>query len=144
MATINDIRNGVINQLEQKNPSIPVYGEIPSEGITKPYFYVATVSVVQSGEINQRCKRTLSFDIQYFPDNPAQMNQAAYEMAEVLFWDMEYLELEGAKAKAKEMHCESAEGVLHFYLSYDIRLRKENETGPQMESLEQEGAIKNG
>ncbi len=144
MLSVNDLRNGVIGQLEQYFPAIPAHSETPDEGSAKPYFYVRTISVVQEREAGQRYKRNLSFDIQYFAAAQADFNETSYGIGEVLFEMMEYLIINGNRVKAKDLHCEDAEGIFHFFLTLELSVVREGETGNPMQTLEQEGNIKNG
>lgn len=140
VVTINDVRNAVINQLAEQFPHIERYGEEIRQGFKEPCFFVKLLNASQTQELNTRYMRTHSFDIHYFPQNNS--NEEAHDMAEKLYDALELIEYAGVLYQGREMNHEIVDGVLHFFVDYAFRVRREIPEPPKMELMEQEGWIK--
>ena len=125
-----DVRKEVIKKLDSVFPDIEIYGEEIKQGFKEPCFFVAQINTDHKQELGKRYKRTYSFGVQYFGTT----NQGMESMALMLYEDLEYL-LE-YKARAVSMNHQVTGGVLHFFVDYTVRLIKEEDSYPKMESLE--------
>lgn len=138
--TINDIRTAVFHRLAEKFPDIKRYGEEIRQGFEEPCFFVKLLNASQTQELDIRYMRTHSFDIHYFPvDNS---NNEAHDMAEQLYDTLELIEFNGALYRGINMNHEIVDGVLHFFVDYDFRVRRIVPDEPKMGDIEQEGYLK--
>jgi len=140
VVTINDIRTAVFHQLAERFPDIKRYGEEIRQGFEEPCFFVKLLNASQTQELNTRYMRTHSFDIHYFPQDNS--NEEAHDMAEKLYDVMELIEYDGVLYQGREMNHEIVDGVLHFFVDYNFRVKRIVPDVPAMGSLEQEGWIK--
>ena len=140
IVTINDIRTAVFHQLAERFPDIRRYGEGIRQGFEEPCFFVKLLNASQTQELNTRYMRTHSFDIHYFPQDNS--NEEAHDMAEKLYDVMELIEYDGVLYQGREMNHEIVDGVLHFFVDYNFRVKRIVPDVPAMGSLEQEGWIK--
>src|SRR5690606_23225390 len=140
VVTINDIRTAVFHQLAERFPDIKRYGEEIRQGFEEPCFFVKLLNASQTKELHPRYMRTHSFDIHYFPRNGE--NADAHDMAEQLYDALEMIEYNGAKYRGIGMNHEIVDGVLHFFVDYNFRVRRVTPDEPKMGDIEQEGYLK--
>mgnify|MGYP001199617692 CR=1 FL=1 len=137
---MNDIRTAVMLRLNERFPNIKRYGEEIRKGFEEPCFFVKMLSASQTQELGTRYIRTHSFDIHYFPRDRS--NEEAHEVAEKLYDVLELIEYDGVLYRGTGMNHEIVDGVLHFFVDYSFRVRREVPEPPKMGSLEQEGSLK--
>ena len=144
---INEIRKAIerkINSFRDK-ATTKIYSEGIEQNFKEPCFYVKELRTNQNRELGNRYKRGHLYDIHYFPNpNSSTKNADMREMAEILYDQMEYIEVEGRPLMGLDMSHEIIEGILHFFVRYPVHLYKETEPIPVMENLEQQGGLKNG
>ncbi|MCT4686081.1 phage tail terminator family protein [Vallitalea sp.] len=124
------IRQEVIKQLDYLYPDIPIYAEEVTQGFQEPSFYVKVLNGSQKRELNTRYKRTYNLDIHYFGTT----NKECEVVADILYEKMEYLL--NNMAKGINMHHEVIDKVLHFFVDYNIRIKKEQQSIPKLKDLE--------
>lgn len=137
---MNDIRTAVMRRLNERFPNIKRYGDEIRQGFVEPCFFVKLLNASQTQELNIRYRRTHSFDIHYFPQDNS--NEEAHDMAEKLYDALELIEYDGVQYNGTGMNHEIVDGVLHFFVDYAFRVRREVPEPTKMRSLEQEGYVK--
>ena len=130
----NGIQQALIDTLEDKFPDISIYEEELTDELQEPAFHVKFLQSEQNRELGNRFSRRYYFDIQFF--DPA--NHSPEETADLLYDVMELLFIEGMPLRGTGMRHEILESVLHFYLDYGYMVRRQVETPPLMQNMEQE------
>ena len=125
-----DFRQEVIKKLDSLYSDIPIYGEEVPQGFKEPSFFVKILTGSHDREFNVRYKRSYSFNIHYFEET----NKECEAMAKQLYENMEYLS--NNVARGFNMHHETVNRVLHFFVDYSVFLIKEIEQYPKMSTLE--------
>lgn len=141
--TIHDIQQGIIHSLQQQFPDIPVLTELPGEDFIPPGLQVKLFPVEQTREMGRRYRRSHSFEVLYY-SSPDESDVEKLDIAERLFAGLEYIEAAGELIRGGQFRQEIVEGVLHFYGSYSFHVMKVKPESVQMQTLNQEGFIRNG
>jgi len=123
--------------------SYAIYTEDVSQGLTTPCFFIAALSPSQNYGASGRYVRKHPVDIHYFP-KPDTPYADMYEMASDLFEVLEFITLEnGDKARAFDMHYQIIDGILHFFVRYDLFLQSV-ESVDGMDTLDVQNNIMKG
>lgn len=143
---IDEIRKAILRKINSfRDKDAKIYSEGIEQSFQEPCFYIKELRSNQDRELGNRYKRGHLYDIHYFPNpNSSTKNADMREMAEILYDQMEYIELEGRPLMGLDMSHEIIEGILHFFVRYPVHLYKETEPIPVMENLEQQGGLKDG
>ena len=133
---VNDLIDGISIKLNQVfGDGKRIYSESVKQGLQEPCFFIAVLNPLQTQVIGNRYFRQQPFDIHYFPavqDN----NNELQEMASDLFIALEYITLaNGDLVHGKEMRYEVVDGVLHFFVDYNMYVRKIEVPADDMETL---------
>jgi len=133
---VNDLIDGISIKLNQVfGDGKRIYSESVKQGLQEPCFFIAVLNPLQTQVIGNRYFRQQPFDIHYFPavqDN----NNELQEMASDLFIALEYITLaNGDLVRGKEMRYEVVDGVLHFFVDYNMYVRKIEVPADDMETL---------
>jgi hypothetical protein len=140
---MKDIKDGIIKRLDEFRPNIPKYDEQIKQGFDEPAFFVLQIDGAQQKEIDRKYKRSAMYDIHYFPDSRGLTEKSdCQSMAELLYGELEYIQGEGGKYRGLRMKHEVVADVLHFFISFDVRLIKSKAIDPKMQTLEQEEHLK--
>ncbi len=134
VVSIHSIREAVVSKLVNHFPSMNIYEEEMTEGFQKPCLFVKLLSVEQSQIVGNRYKRNHSFNIHYFSEAEFP-NDDMHKMAEQLYDLMEFIGAHDNLYRGTKMKHEIKEGVLHFFVNYNIIVNKEIEHVDEMESL---------
>lgn len=113
-----------------------IYGDTDViQNLAEPCFFIAVLQPSQKPYIMGRYFRSYPFDVHFFPAEDYD-NAAMQEMADGLFAVLEYIVLpNGDLVRGTEMSYNIADGVLHFFVSYNVFLRSTEEIG-NMETLD--------
>ncbi|MFS8534844.1 MAG: hypothetical protein FWJ65_06755 [Limnochordales bacterium] len=136
--TVNDVRYGVMSALSAQFPGIKIYGEPITQGFEEPCFFVKLLEASHEKAVGRRYVRTHSIDVHYFDAT----NAALHDMAEQLYDCLETIQVAGTLCRGRSMSHEIVDGVLHFFVQYDLHVMRERPTAPLMRELEQEGYLK--
>ncbi|MEK5480310.1 DUF6838 family protein [Paenibacillus sp. FSL R5-0407] len=140
--TVNSIRSGLILALSDLFPTMGIYGEAIREGFEAPCFFVKLLTMGHDQELDRRYRRSYSFDIHYFPDS-ADPNEEAHGMAEQLYDKLRQVNIDGALYRGTSMNHEVVDGVLHFFVDINFFVYSEKQPEIKMQTLKQEGYLKN-
>ncbi|GIO42476.1 hypothetical protein J41TS4_22340 [Paenibacillus apis] len=141
--TVNSIRSGVILALSNLFPNMDVYGEEIKQGFEAPCFFVKLLTMGQDQELNRRYRRSHAFDIHFFPKS-VDSNEEAHGTAEQLYDKLRLVNIDGAMYRGAGMNHEVVDGVLHFFVDFNFHVFAEKPPGIKMQTLNQEGRLKNG
>lgn len=145
MVTLDDVRKAVMAKISSfKEADTPIYGEEIPQKFKEPCFYIKVIRTRQAQQLGDRYTRRHLFDIHYFPKSGNNINEQILAMAEKLYNEMEYIEINGKLTRGIDMYHEVADGVLHFFVGYNFTVKKQAPHIPNMENLYQKGVLKVG
>lgn len=135
----NDVRNSVIQALEEAFPNIPVSGEEINPLPDPPRFFVRLLEPTHTKELGQRYRREHPMVVQYFAvgGNNADM----YDMAEQLTGVLKQITLGDYKKTGRAMRVQIIDDVLHVYVTYSFIVWEPSPDVPTMQTLSQEGNV---
>lgn len=124
---INSIRTSINNQLNKifnisNDYNIKIYDEEIKQGLKTPAFFVKVLKISHDHLIDKRYKRYHSFDIHYFVSDSYKRNYEVNNIAELLYRNMELLQFQDFYIRGHNMSHEYFEGILHFFIDYDLHL----------------------
>lgn len=139
-----DITAAIANQLLKIVPGATIYREQQEQSFVEPSFYVYEITATGDGEVNSYEMRKHTFCIMWFPDSriddPGPREQCEI-MREKLFDEFQRLDDLSIGVFGKE--AKTVDGTLQFTFRMRYRVTPEDET-PKLESLKQNGGLKNG
>jgi hypothetical protein len=132
---VNDLIDAISIKLNQAfGDSKKIYSETVKQGLQEPCFFIAVLNPSQKQMVGNRYFRQHPFDIHYFPAVQGNNNELQ-EMAAELFDALEYITLtNGDLLRGTKMHYETVDGVLHFFVNYNMFIHK-IKTNDNMEVL---------
>lgn len=133
---INDIINGISVKLNEVFGSkCKIYKENIKQGLVEPCFNIVVLEPTQSAKLPSRYFRSYPFDIHYFPESSDKPKEEMYEVAEKLLIGLEYITVLDNFCRGTKMRYELVDGVLHFFVNYDLYIKKEVNQGVYMDNL---------
>lgn len=134
--TINSLITSLFIKLSQEfDDDINIYSENVEQGFDKPCFFIEAVNSSNKNLLGKRYLRKNSFDIKYFPE--VESNNGMQEIASTLYDVLEILTLEnGEKVRGTKMSHKVLDGVLHFYVNFDMVLKRIENISDYMEDIE--------
>lgn len=133
---INDIIKGISVKLNQAfGADYKIYVEDIKQGLVEPCFSIVALEPSQSAKLPNRYFRSYPFDIHYFPESNNKPKAEMYEVGEKLLIELEYITVLDNLCRGTKMRYELVDGVLHFFVNYDLFVKKEVDQGVYMENL---------
>lgn len=111
-----------------------IYTESLEQGLQEPCFSVFCLNPTNELFLNKRYFRTNQFCIQYFPSSE-EKNAECNTVLERLYDSLELIEVDGDLTRGTRMKSELVDGVLNFFVNYDMFVYKVEEQ-TSMEDLE--------
>lgn len=138
---VNDLIDGISIKLNQVfGDGKKIYSESVKQGLKEPCFFIAVLNPLQTQIIGNMYLRQQPFDVHYFPIIQGSKNEL-HAMASDLFIALEYVTLiNGDLVHGTKMSYEVVDDVLHFFVNYDMRIRKVETPTDSMGTL----TVKNG
>lgn len=131
-----------INSFRDKSTT-KIYMETVEQDFQQPCFFIKELRSSQIRELGNRYKRGHFYDIHYFPNPESNSkNQEMREIAETMYDQMEFIEVNGKLTMGLDMNHQTIDGVLHFFVKYPFHVYKQVEKIPTMETLSWEGEVK--
>lgn len=128
---------------EEFQDSVNRYEDWVEQELVKPAFYILCINTDHKQYLGNCYRRSQSYDIQYFPETQGKgMNQEFAEVTERLYDCLEYITADEKTIRGLNMHTQLQEGALHFFVDYELSLRKQTVQEPCMEELNTKGGIK--
>ncbi len=118
------------------------YQEESKQGLREPCFFIQCLNPTSRLFLGKRYFRKNQFCIQYFPEDEGGKNGECHAVAERLFSCLEYLEVGGDPVMGTKMRYEVVDGILHFFVNYDLFVYKVAESVPAMEEVSSETHMK--
>ncbi len=142
---LDQIINGIAQKLNQVfGDETEIYIDEVEQDLKEPCFLILCIDGGQEQGVGPLYFREQAFDIHYFPQSKKQSTREINSVLGLLYEELEYIEVSGNLVRGTEMKHEVIDGVLHFFVHYDIWLRKVIEPDPAMEEIEVNGGIKDG
>lgn len=113
-----------------------IYTESVEQGLKEPCFFVLGIYHTQRLFLGKRYVREHKFNIQYFPVNSDQAKEECHAVAERLFFCLELLNVDGIGVRGTKMNYEVIDGILNFFVNYDMFVSKVVESTPMEEISE--------
>lgn len=117
------------------------YTESVEQGLNEPCFFLFCINPTNRVFLGKRYFRENQFCIQYFPADKDRKKEEYNAVAERLFSCLEYINVTGDLVRGTKMKSEMVDGVLNFFVNYDLFVRKVEEADT-MEELSQSVAVK--
>ena len=118
-----------------------IYMEEKEQDLKGPCFFIQCLNPASEHFLGNRYSRRSQFCIQYFPET-REKRRECYRVAERLLSCLEYIALEGDAVMGTRMHYEVLDGVLHFFVDYDMFVDRREGEIPAMGEGSQETLVK--
>lgn len=140
---INAIMDSVMVSLSSEfGDQYKIHREAKRQGLREPCFFIQCVNPTSGVFLGKRYFRRIQFCVQYFPKDEQRGGRECCETAERLFSCLEYLDVEGDLVRGTKMRYEVADGILHFFVNYDMFVYKAEDPVPSMEEITREVSMK--
>lgn len=138
-----EIMNAVEKRLTELFPSYQIYREEMGQAAEKPCFYVTLSECVKKPLLGRRYFLKNEILIQYVPKEPS--GRELNGMLDLLMDGMEYISLEdGNLLRGTVKSIKEKEGTLHFLVSYNMFLLREEQKEFCMDTLSVSETIMKG
>lgn len=135
---VNDIINGISNALYKNFEGVEIYSDRLEQGFKEPCFFILSLISSEDRLLGDRAKRTLQFDIHYFPKG-----DEIHEMEQNLYGVLRCIKLlNGDMLNGLKLHSEVVDRVLHFFVQYVPIIRYVGDEPETMENLQHETVYK--
>lgn len=118
-----------------------IYTESVEQGLNEPCFFVFCVNPTSRIFLGKRYFRENQFCLQYFPTDKERAKEECNTVAERLFSCLEHVTVTGDLVRGIKMRYEVVDGVLNFFVNYDMFVYKVADSIP-MEDLSQDVTVK--
>ena len=119
-----------------------IHREEKRQGLKEPCFFIQCLNPTEELFFWKRYFRKNQFCIQYFPENKLHGKEECYAVGERLFSCLEYLDVGGDLVRGTKRKYEVVDGILHFFVNYDLFVYKVAEPVPFMEEVSSETHVK--
>lgn len=100
------------------------YTESVEQGLNEPCFFVFCINPTNRLFLGKRYFRANQFCIQYFPTDKDRAKEECNAVAERLYSCLEYITVTGDLVRGTKMNFEVVDGVLNFFVNYDLFVYK--------------------
>ncbi len=136
MISLNKIIDGVCEALSGEfGDGYEIYTEEIRQGLKGPCFSVRLISPSTAQFLGKRYYITNRFCVHYFPKSRTAANEECHDVVERLIDCLEYITIDGDLAVGTEMTSEIVDGVLSFFVNYDMFVIKRHEDETPMEDI---------
>ena len=119
-----------------------IHREEKRQGLKEPCFFIQCLNPTEELFFWKRYFWKNQFCIQYFPENKLHGKEECYAVGERLFSCLEYLDVGGDLVMGTKRKYEVVDGILHFFVNYDLFVYKVAEPVPFMEEVSSETHVK--
>lgn len=136
---LNKIITGISQALDaefnSENEEYTIYTEDVEQGLEEPCFFIFSLKPSSKQLAGNRYERKYPFDVHYFPKDEENYNNEINEVTERLFTALEYISIDRGLIRGTNMNAETVDNVLHFFINFNMIVRKEIEPIETMGSL---------
>ena len=119
-----------------------IHREAKKQGLQEPCFFIQCLNPTEKLFLGKRYFRQNQFCIQYFPEDGAHINEECCAVAERMLMCLEYLDVGDDLVMGTKMRYEVVDGILHFFVNYDLFVYKVVESVSTMEEVSFETSVK--
>lgn len=139
---INKIIDGISVAINAEfGDDYEIYTESVEQGLNEPCFSILCLNPTNEQFLGRRYFRKNQFCIHYFPKSE-EKNKEINEVRERLFECLELVTVDGDLCRGTNMSSETSNGVLSFFVNYDMFMYKMQEGTPTMESYDYSTDVK--
>lgn len=137
---VNKLITGIAEAIRKEFPVVTykIYTEKTEQGIQKPCFFILCVSQWHDAKLRDRFRLDASFDIHYFPQTG---NAENWDTAETLQSLLEWITIDSNLIRGSSINYKIEDGILHFFIDYNLNMRHKGETYEYMEEVKVNGKI---
>lgn len=136
------IMDGIRRKLGETFPGVKIYGDSEIEqGLVPPVFFLSVLSPTRAPGLGPRYRARYPFTVCYSPAAEG-ANAELLDVGERLMEALEYITVEGNLVRGVSLSYELADGVLHFFVSYNLMGRKAVPETLEMEEAAMKTEIK--
>ena len=118
-----------------------IYTESVEQGLKEPCFSIVCLNPTIEQFLNTRYFRTNQFCIHYFPSSN-EVNAECQSVLERLFSALELITVNGDLCRGTNINAEITDGMLHFFVNYDMFVYKTKEVGELMGTIIHKTGVK--
>lgn len=119
-----------------------IYANEVKQGLKEPCFFISCINPTQRLFFNKRYFRENGFCIQYFPEDKNWEKEECNAVIERLYCCLEWLTVTGDLVRGTKMRGETVDGVLSFFVNYDMFVYFAQTKTPIMDELQHETLTK--
>lgn len=139
---INSITGAIgISLNDEFGDNYTIYTESVKQGLKEPCFFIFCINPSNNPFPGQRYLRKNSFCINYLSGKMNMENEDCHNIAERLFLCLEYINVKGNRVRGTNMRYEITDGVLSFFVNYNMFVRKAEDFNA-MEKLSEKVSMK--
>lgn len=139
---INAIIEAVSRALKDEFGSrYKIHMEEKQQDLQEPCFFISCINPTNVLFLKKRYFRQNQICVQYFPETKKK-NMECHETAERLFVCLEYLTVEGVSVRGTKMKYEVIDGILHFFVNYDLFVCRAAEPEDTIEEVSYGASVK--
>lgn len=139
---LNKVITGIAQKLNQVfGDGYEIYIDSVQQGLNEPCFLITCLQGAQNQLVGNLYERKQPFDILYYhrsKDSASEINDVISSMQ----MEMEYIIAGGSMLRGTNISYEVVDDVLHFFVNYDLRVRKEIIPDEYMGNLTQTERVK--
>lgn len=124
---------------EEFGSGCKIHREEKRQELEEPCFFIFCISPESRRYFGKRYFRKAQFCLHYFPQDRLHANEECHAAAERLFACLEYLAVDGDPVMGTGMHYEVDDGILHFFVNYDMFVYRAEAPAPEMEEMKIKG-----
>ena len=141
---LNKIITGISQALDaefnSENEGYIIHTENVEQGLEEPCFFIFSLKPSSKQLVGNRYERKYPFDIHFFPDTElvdgiSTINNQINEVTERLFTALEYITVDNSLVRGTSINAEIVDNVLHFFINFNMIVKKETEPIDTMGSL---------
>lgn len=130
---ISDIVSAISRALHDTcGDDYDVYKEYIPQHFSEPCFLITHVGQFGSPKLPNRHFLSNKFDIQFFPVDGQNEKSQMYDVADKLYFALQYIKVLDNLVRGTKMSSEIVDGVLHFFVNYDVFVIQETDEVPRM------------
>ena len=139
---INKIIDGISVAINSEfGDGYEIYTESIEQGLNEPCFSILCLNPMINQKLGRRYFRKNMFCIHYFPESNQKQSEC-HSVIEKLMYALEMIEVDGDKCRGTEMHGEVIDGVLSFFVNYDMFTYKEEPAKSMMQIINRNIGVK--
>lgn len=128
---INTIIEGIAKALDGEfGGDYAIYTDSVEQGLSEPCFFITLVNHTDTMYPGNRRFRESLFCIQYLPKDDRQGNEECFEVINRLVSCLNWIDVEGDAVMGRKMNGEPVDGILNFFVNYDMFIRNGENTNP--------------